>query len=84
MKPGFNLFVQLKVYPNPANTHLNIRLNEKPYTGELKLVNTLGHATILYAENGFCILPKLNNGFYILSITKNNAVVNEKIIISNN
>lgn len=74
----------INVYPNPANTNLNIAINATEVT-EINLMNTLGEAVYSVKGNFTSItsidLQQYAKGIYTLSCKTPKGVVNKKISI---
>ena len=71
---------QLIVYPNPADTYINVK-NENESTLQLELLNSSGQKIRNQAGNSM-YTGDLPEGFYILRINSNNQKITRTVIIN--
>ncbi len=71
----------IKVYPNPVNNTLHIRLHTATETS-LEIYNVLGSRVLskTIQESGTIQLDGLQQGLYILKITQGNTTISKKLI----
>ncbi len=67
----------VKIYPNPANTHIFIECNELKKT---EIFNITGKKIIDTSDNQISV-SGFSDGIYFLKIYSNNKIYNEKIMI---
>lgn len=75
-----------KIYPNPANTEINIKVNRALGDVEIILLDVNGRKVyseaILLNNNYKLNVSGLQKGLYILNINSQNFSINEKVIIN--
>ena len=57
----------IKVYPNPANTKLNIQFNDFSTNHQCKLLNMMGQIVLEFNSNEI-IIATIPNGIYFLKL----------------
>jgi hypothetical protein len=70
---------QVSIYPNPANTVINVELGIKNV--EIKIVDVLGNEVISTKEKNIDV-SSLSEGVYFVQIKTNEGILTKKVIIS--
>lgn len=73
-----------QIYPNPANTILNVELRMQNETATVEIHNTIGncvHRQIAKSANCQINVSDLAEGVYTISISSKEGVVNKKFVI---
>ena len=73
------------MYPNPANSSLNIKLNQIDTTVSLTIHNLLGQQVLvnnLKASNNKIALNNLSKGLYLVTINTGNTTTTKKLVIN--
>jgi hypothetical protein len=73
----------IEVYPNPANT--NLQVDGVAVGGQITLINTLGDiifTTPALAETTSINTAALSSGVYVLMIAENGNITTHKILIA--
>lgn len=76
------------LYPNPANTTVNIEFNEHEFSGEIKLTDILGRValqkTTTHSFSEQLNISHLAKGIYLIQLTDNEGNTStQKIIVEN-
>ena len=75
---------KFNMYPNPSNGQFTIQTDEALVNQEVQIFNTIGElvATVqLNSSNTMINLSHLNSGVYMVKLSANNQVINQKINI---
>jgi PKD repeat protein len=75
---------KFNMYPNPSNGQFTIQTDEALVNTEVQIFNTIGElvATVqLNSSNTMINLSHLNSGVYMVKLSANNQVINQKINI---
>ncbi|HEX7414103.1 MAG TPA: choice-of-anchor tandem repeat GloVer-containing protein [Bacteroidia bacterium] len=75
---------EVSIYPNPANTIINVELGIINSTTTLQITDMLGntHSTFKIQHSPFQIsVADLSEGIYNISISSNEGVVNKRVVI---
>ncbi len=80
--PNISIDAALKIFPNPSvSGNFNITIDEKPYLGEYTITDLQGKTVYLHTFENASNHVTINPGIYIVSLTINNRVYNEKISV---
>ena len=71
----------IKLYPNPVENDLNIRLNHSIYLESVR-INDINGKTVLVSKNGETVIStnQLQAGFYTITIVTNKGLTTRKFI----
>ena len=75
---------EIKLYPNPTSSIINIELTQHLLEGEIEIYTIMGHLTRSYSVEGMetkLNIPDLKSGSYILIIKEKGAVVGREIVV---
>ena len=75
---------KFNMYPNPSNGQFTIQADEALVNTEVQIFNTIGElvATVqLNSSNTMINLSHLNSGVYMVKLSANNQIINQKINI---
>lgn len=67
------------IYPNPANTEINIGLNSTE-NSQIEILNSLGEVVIKKQNQNNIDISNLTNGLYIISVKQNQKIAKQKFI----
>ncbi len=75
-----------KVYPNPTNGLLNIRINNFTGKASINVIDINGRTVYSNVNNDFNVessinLNNLSSGMYIIKVTADTTTYTEKVII---
>jgi uncharacterized delta-60 repeat protein len=73
---------QFRIYPNPAQTKLYIKIQEDFQIEKITILNLLGEIVLTQVVESLCEvelnIEKLSSGMYVLQVNENNKTTNNK------
>jgi hypothetical protein len=80
VSPNLNVSNELRIYPNPVNSKLNIEYNQENEIRRIQVQNLQGEMVLLFSNNNDLDVSSLANGIYLLSIQTNKGNLVSKFI----
>jgi len=72
---------ELKIYPNPANKSIAVRIPDDMKSYEINLLNMLGQ-TLLKTKSNVIEVSNIPNGIYFVNVQSDKTILNKKVIIN--
>jgi len=73
--------IDFRVYPNPAQSTINIELAKATNTLQIKILNTLGQVVLATANKKSVNVSALASGVYFVNVQTENGIATQKILI---
>jgi hypothetical protein len=72
---------ELKIYPNPANKSIAVRIPEDMKNYEINFLSMLGQ-TLLQTKSNVIDVNDIPNGIYFVTVQSDKTILNKKLIIN--